>query len=85
MEKWVTAVSGAIGTLVPYSVDGLGMAVTVLIGLMAIDYATGIMSGVGNQNLNNRVGFNGISQKIYYLMLVSSVYLLSHSRYRVRR
>ncbi len=43
MKKWIAAVSGAIGTIVSYSVDGLGMAVTVLIGFMAIDYLTGIM------------------------------------------
>lgn len=77
MEKWIAAVSGAIGTIISYSVDGLGMAVTVLIGFMAIDYFTGIMGGIVNRNLNSRIGFNGIIRKIYYLMLVSSVYLLA--------
>lgn len=77
MEKWIGAISGIIGALVSYAVDGLGMAVTVLIGFMAIDYLTGIMGGIVNRNLNSRVGFNGIIRKIYYLMLVSSVYLLS--------
>ncbi|MGE8037909.1 phage holin family protein [Lysinibacillus sp. NPDC093692] len=77
MERWVARVSGVIGTLVSYSVNGLGMAVTVLIGFMAIDYITGILSGVVNQNINSRVGFNGIIRKIYYLMLVGSVYMLS--------
>lgn len=70
MERWIGAISGLIGALVSYAVDGLGMAVKVLIGFMAIDYATGIMSGIVNQNLNSRVGFNGIIRKIYYLMLV---------------
>ncbi|MFJ7887365.1 hypothetical protein ACIQYL_04705 [Lysinibacillus xylanilyticus] len=37
-ERWI----GAMGTIVSYSVNGLGMAVTVLIGFMAIDYITGI-------------------------------------------
>ncbi|TQR27205.1 holin [Lysinibacillus sphaericus] len=77
MEKWIGAISGLIGALVSYAVDGLGMAVTVLIGFMAIDYLTGIMGGIVNRNLNSRVGFNGIIRKIYYLMLVGSVYLLS--------
>ncbi|XKO54130.1 holin family protein [Lysinibacillus fusiformis] len=77
MEKWIAVVSGTIGTIISYSVDGLGMAVTVLIGFMAIDYLTGIMGGIVNQNLNRRTGFNGIIRKIYYLMLVGSVYLLS--------
>lgn len=77
MGKWIGAISGLIGALVSYAVDGLGMAVTVLIGFMAIDYITGIMGGIVNRNLNSRVGFNGIIRKIYYLMLVGSVYLLS--------
>ncbi|MEB2281064.1 phage holin family protein [Lysinibacillus xylanilyticus] len=77
MEKWIGAISGVIGALVSYAVDGLGMAVTVLIGFMAIDYLTGIMGGIVNRNLNSRVGFNGIIRKIYYLMLVGSLYLLS--------
>lgn len=77
MEKWIAIVSGTLGTIVSYSVDGVGMAVTVLIGFMAIDYITGIMSGIVNQNLNSRVGFNGAMRKIYYLLLVGSVYLLS--------
>ncbi len=77
MERWIGAISGLIGALVSYTVDGLGMAVTVLIGFMAIDYLTGIMGGIVNGNLNSRVGFNGIIRKIYYLMLVGSVYLLS--------
>jgi len=77
MEKWIGTISGIIGALVSYAVDGLGMAVTVLIGFMAIDYLTGIMGGIVNRNLNSRVGFNGIIRKIYYLMLVGSVYLLS--------
>ncbi|MFJ7890104.1 holin family protein [Lysinibacillus xylanilyticus] len=77
MERWIGAISGLIGALVSYAVDGLGMAVTVLIGFMAIDYITGIMSGIVNQNLNSRVGFNGAMRKIYYLLLVGSVYMLS--------
>ena len=77
MERWIGAISGLIGALVSYAVDGLGMAVTVLIGFMAIDYITGIMGGIVNRNLNSRVGFNGIIRKIYYLMLVGSVYMLS--------
>jgi len=31
---------------------------------------------VVNQNLNSHTGFNGIIRKIYYLMLVGSIYLL---------
>lgn len=77
MDKWIATASGVIGAIISYSVDGLGMAVTVLIAFMSIDYITGIMSGIVNKNLNSRIGFNGIIRKIYYLMLVGSVYLLA--------
>lgn len=77
LDKWLATVGGIIGAVISYSVDGLGMAVTVLIGFMSIDYVTGILCGIVNKNLNSRIGFNGIIRKIYYLMLVGSVYLLS--------
>lgn len=38
MEKWIAAVSGVNGTLVSYSMDDLGIAVTVLIGFIAIEH-----------------------------------------------
>lgn len=77
VEKWIATWGGFIGTLISYSVNGLGIAVTVLIGFMAIDYITGILSGIVNHNLNSRIGVNGIIRKIYYLMLVGSIYLLA--------
>ncbi|WP_107942979.1 phage holin family protein [Metasolibacillus fluoroglycofenilyticus] len=77
MEKYIAFISGAAGAIVSYLVGGLGMAVTVLIALMALDYVTGLMQAAINQSLNSRVGFNGIIRKIYYLMLVASVYLIA--------
>lgn len=77
MEKYVALIAGIIGTIVSFLVDGLGMAVTVLIGLMALDYATGLMAAAINRELNSRIGFNGLIRKVYYLMLVGSVYLLA--------
>ncbi|KYG90410.1 hypothetical protein A0U40_18200 [[Bacillus] sp. KCTC 13219] len=77
MEKYIALVSGVVGTLTSYLVGGLGMAVTVLIALMALDYVTGLMQAAVNQSLNSRVGFNGFIRKIYYLMMVASVYLIA--------
>lgn len=77
MEKWIATISGVIGSVISFSIDGVGMVVTVLIGFMAIDYITGILSGIVNKSLSSRIGFNGIIRKIYYLLLVVSVYLLA--------
>ncbi|WP_107839546.1 phage holin family protein [Metasolibacillus meyeri] len=77
MEKYIALISGVIGTVISYLIGGLGMAVTVLIALMALDYVTGLMQAAVNQTLNSRVGFNGFIRKIYYLMMVASVYLIA--------
>lgn len=77
MEKNIALVSGTVGTIMSYIVGGLGMAVTVLIALMALDYATGLMQAAINRELNSRVGFNGFIRKIYYLMMVAAVYLIA--------
>lgn len=77
MEKWIATISGFIGALISYVVDGLGEAVAILILMMAIDYTTGLMAGAVTKSLNSRIGFNGIIRKIYYLMLVGAVYALA--------
>ena len=77
MERYIATINGFVGAAISFMVDGLGMAVTVLIAMMAIDYITGIMSGIVNKNLNSRIGFNGIIRKLYYLLLVGAVYAIS--------
>lgn len=77
MDKWLAMISGTIGAVVSYVVDGLGMAVAVLIVMMAIDYSTGVMSGIVTKTLNSRVGFNGIIRKTYYFLLVGAIYAMS--------
>ncbi len=77
MEKYIAIVSGIVGTIVSILVDGLGLAVTVLIALMALDYITGLLAAIVNRELNSRIGFNGLIRKIYYLILIGSVYLVA--------
>ena len=77
MEKWIAAISGIIGSIVSYMVDGLGLAVTVLIAMMIIDYATGLLCGIVNKNLSSRIGYHGIIRKFYYLLLVAAIYAIS--------
>lgn len=77
MDKYIATITGVIGSIVSYAVDGLGMAVTVLIVMMGIDYVTGIMSAIVNRNLNSRIGFTGIVRKLYYLLLVAAVYAIA--------
>ncbi|MGE7624625.1 hypothetical protein ACQKMD_16675 [Viridibacillus sp. NPDC096237] len=43
MEKWIATTTGTIGFLVSYLVDGVGLAVTILLAVLALDYATGLI------------------------------------------
>lgn len=76
MEKSIATISGVIGAVVSYLVDGLGMAVSVLILMMAIDYLTGLIAATYQRKLNSRIGFNGLLRKCYYLFMVGGVYTL---------
>ena len=77
MERYITIISGAIGTFVSFLVGGLGEAVTVLLFLMTVDYITGLMSAAYLRELNSRIGFNGLMRKAYYLLLLGAVYAVS--------
>jgi len=77
MEKYIASITGVIGAFISYAVDGLGMAVVILIVMMGIDYISGIMVGIVQQNLNSRIGWNGVVRKLYYLLLVGAVYAIS--------
>lgn len=76
MEKYIATVSGVIGAFISYLVDGIGMAVSVLILMMAIDYITGLIAATYQRKLNSRIGFNGLLRKCYYLFMVSGVYAI---------
>lgn len=79
MEKQIALYVGIIGSFVSYLVDGIGLATTVLLGMMALDYLSGLMSGAYNKELNSRIGFRGLIRKSYYLLLLGSVYLVGYA------
>lgn len=68
---------GVIGAVISYLVDGLGLAFVILLGMMAIDYATGIMAAVVNKNLSSSIGRNGFIRKMYVILLIGAIYMLA--------
>lgn len=79
MERTIILWSGIVGGFVSVLVDGLGLAVTVLLGMMALDYISGLMAGAYNKKLNSRIGFRGLIRKSYYLLLLGSVYMVGYA------
>ncbi|WP_010498557.1 phage holin family protein [Paenibacillus elgii] len=70
---------GVVGTFISWVVGGLGVAFTILLVLMMVDYATGLMAGYVRKELSSRIGIAGLIRKTYIIILVGCVYLVEIS------
>ncbi|MFB6367755.1 holin family protein [Paenibacillus elgii] len=70
---------GVVGAFISWVVGGLGLAFTILLGLMLLDYATGLMAGYVRKELSSRVGIAGLIRKTYIIILVGCVYMIEIS------
>ncbi|WP_246062939.1 phage holin family protein [Paenibacillus ehimensis] len=70
---------GVVGAFISWVVGGLGLAFTILLGLMLLDYATGLMVGYVKKELSSRVGITGLFRKTYVIILVGCVYMIEVS------
>lgn len=67
---------GVITAAVSWMIGGFGLVFTVLIGLMAIDFLTGLMVGIYEKKINSRVGTMGLIKKVYIILLIGAIYLI---------
>lgn len=73
---YVKTIVMVVGGLISYMVGGLGLAFTILLGLMVIDYVTGLMVAIYKKNLSSKVGSRGFIRKLYVILLIGAVYLI---------
>ena len=69
-------IAGAFTGIISWMVGGFGLVFTVLIGLMAIDFITGILVGIYEKKVNSRIGTKGLIKKLYIILLIGAVYLV---------
>ncbi|MDX8361568.1 phage holin family protein [Cytobacillus sp. IB215316] len=69
--EWV-----GIGYVISFLIEGVGLAIAILLAMMVIDCITGLLVGLMDKNLNGANGFKGLLKKMYVLLLISAVYLL---------
>ena len=76
-EKQIfNALVAATGSLFTYIFGGWDTCLIVLVGFIAIDYITGVLSGIIQQKLNSHVGFKGLLRKAtIFLVLIVAVLL----------
>ena len=76
IEQKVAVLYGIVGTVVSFMFDWVGVAVSILILFMTVDYITGLIAAGINKELSSRIGLAGLGRKVYVLMLVGVVYAL---------
>lgn len=76
MESKLAWVTGVVGAVISYMFDLMGVAVSILILFMLVDYVTGLVGAAINRELNSRVGLHGFARKLYILVLIGMVYAL---------
>ncbi|MFZ3172085.1 MAG: phage holin family protein [Carboxydocellales bacterium] len=76
MENQIKVFGTAVGAVISYIVGGIGIAFAVLLGMMIIDFITGMMAGSVNEGLSSSTGKKGLIKKVYIILLISAVYLL---------
>jgi toxin secretion/phage lysis holin len=73
----IKTVIGVTGSFVSFLVGGFGIAFTILLGMMLLDYITGIMVGISNKSLSSAIGRKGFIRKLYVVILIGAIYMLS--------
>lgn len=68
-KTWQAVIAVALGGLSAY-MRVMFVPLVVLIGVMIVDYMSGMLKAWGNDELSSRVGLRGIVKKLCYLMLV---------------
>lgn len=77
MDLFIKGAIAVVGSFVSWMVGGLGLAFTVLLGLMLLDFITGLMAGAfSEEGLNSNKGYKGFVKKLYIILLISAVYLI---------
>jgi toxin secretion/phage lysis holin len=80
IDNTVKIVAGVIGSIVSILTGTFGLFFTVLIGLMFIDFISGVMAAlVTNQGLQSAKGYKGMFKKVYTMLLIGAVFMLEIS------
>lgn len=70
MLEATNTVVAVIGTTATFLFGGWDIAMTSLLVLMAVDYATGLMKGYVNKDLNSITSMRGLFKKVIILLIL---------------
>ena len=72
IQMAISVVGGWIG----YFVGGIDGLMTALLVFMVLDYITGLMCAISDNQLNSTVGFKGICKKVLIILLVGVAHIV---------
>lgn len=78
MDTTYKAILGVVGTFISFLVDGVGLAFTILLGMMLFDFITGLLVGWKTRNIKSAIARDGFIKKLYIILLIGAIYMLSH-------
>lgn len=76
MKINIDIIFSTLATFFIYFLGGWDMNIKVVIGVVVIDFITGILSAIKHKELNSKIGASGIINKIMYFLLISLGVLL---------
>jgi toxin secretion/phage lysis holin len=77
--NWLKAAVAAVGGVLTWLFGGWAMFVAVVLGLMVIDYVTGLIAAKVTKTLSSKVGFNGILKKLAIMIVIVMAALLDYA------
>ena len=81
MDK-LTKFNGAfaiLGTLLAKMLGGWDMALQVLVGVVVLDYITGVLVAISQKRLSSEIGYKGILKKMMIFLLVYLAVLIEQA------
>jgi len=71
MKYLFNEVSSILLTFVVYYLGGIDIALKSLLVVIIVDYITGVLSAIYNNELSSKIGFRGIIKKFCYIFIVA--------------
>lgn len=76
MQRTIQGLCAALCSVASFFFGAADQLLLALLGMMALDYLTGILCAFQQKKLSSRVGFRGLTRKLLILLLVSMGHLL---------
>lgn len=76
VSERIGLIGAAIGTLLTWLLGGWEVGLQILVTCMILDYVMGLMCGYKSNNLNSKIGFNGLKRKFTIIIILILAVLL---------